>query len=168
MDLTNIREVQLSNRNTIHIDERIDSEELKGGCRVLYCNNRYFPYGVAKYGYWYSNGEYDGQMYFAGYSRLSRDWWIDLYPKNWWRLHNYHYTINSSGNCFRSYDLHSIPESLDNIQHLLMDIIMQLEQFSIRHSIDLYRRDIKQLRMYLNKYNNEILDIDLKNGVKRY
>lgn len=162
MDFSNIREILLSNKGTIHIDERIDSEALKGGCRVLYCNQKYFPKGIERHGYWYSNGKYDGEMYSVYYSRFSHDWWINLYPENW--TDKGYFTIMSDGRLTKSKGVELYePTNIEDIEDLILDVIKQLYSFNIRHNVNLYSKDIEQLRTYLSKYQNEILDIGLNN-----
>jgi hypothetical protein len=162
MDLQNVKEILLSTNDTIHIDVKINSKELQNGCMVLYCNNKWFPYGIEKHGYWYSNGKYDGQMYSIYYAKLTHDWWIDIYPKNWWHLSNFSYRIKSDGNCIKENSIYSFPQDIEGISDLIINVIKQLYSFNIRHNTDFYNKDIEQLRLYLSDYINEILDIELK------
>lgn len=154
---SDVKEIVLSPDGTIHTN----SMDVVDGFRLIFSNLNYFPYSVEKQGYWHINKKYRGQMYSLYLSRLTNDWWINLFPRGWGNAKIPYYTINPDNRCTKHYGLDKYTTNLRDIEGLIFEVVEQLHGFDSRHNTNIYKEDIKLLRKRIDKEQNEILEMNL-------
>lgn len=157
-DWTKQREILIDNAFNIYNH----AKDVPGPFRVLYQDTsiEYIDSNVSKMAYWVKGGDISGPMYRTGRSKHFGNSWIDLFPINWERTGIYYMIENNIIKRKSSRDNQIIDQT--EILDLLINILKQLYQFNKRYDTTFYNGDIVNLSKFANKWDLEILEIDLK------